>query len=100
MAVQVTPCGSIVVDRSLTLNGSAQQLVAYNPNRTHLQFQAPPGGAIAYSYTNSSCGSPSGATTGCYILSAGQTWSPSFGLPLGPIWVNGTNGQLVIATEG
>lgn len=88
-----------VVDVSLTLNGSAQQLVAYSQDRGHLQFQCNQGN-IAYSYTNPNCGAPGTPTTGCYVLAAGQVWSPAFGLPSNAIYVNGTNGQLLIATAG
>lgn len=99
MTVEVTAKSVIPRDVSLTLNGSAQLLVAANSNRTHLQFQAPSGGNMAYSYTNASCGAPGTPTTGCFILAAGATWSPGFGLVGSAIYVNGTNTQLCVATE-
>jgi hypothetical protein len=96
MTIQVTTQPVIPIDRTLTLTGSPQVLAAANPTRTHLQFQAPSGGSITYSYTNALCAS---GLTGCYTLSAGATYSPSFGMPGGAIYVNGTAAQVVVATE-
>lgn len=95
MDVSLKPSTS-VRDITLTLNGSPQQLVGSNLYRTHLQFQAPAGGAVTYSYTNASCAA---GLTGCYTLAAGSTWAPSWGCPSGPIYVNGTNAQVLVATE-
>ena len=103
MTLEVTTKSVTPQDISLTLNGSAQQLVAANKYRTHLQFQAPQSAAVTYSYTNSSPNDPASTlATGCFILPAGATWSPSFGIPGTAIWVNGGvagNGLVLPATE-
>lgn len=95
MSVEITSKSVIPHDVSLTLTGNPQQLVGRNDYRTHLQFQAPAGG-LTYSYTNPNCAP---GLTGCYTLSAGSTWGPSFGLPATAIYVNGTSGQFLPATE-
>ena len=102
MSLEVQPAAVTPVDRSITLNGGVQTLVAANRYRTHLQFQCP-GANITYSYTNSSPNDPAGTLlTGCYILSAGSTWVQATCCPGTAIYVNGGtagNGKLLICTE-
>jgi hypothetical protein len=81
----------------LSMSGSAQILVGFNSYRTHLQMQpAPTGGGIWYSYTNPNVAA---GATGCYFLSAGAVWAPAIGVPENPIYVLGTSGQALIASE-
>lgn len=82
-------------DASLTLNGSAQVACVYNPNRTHLQFQAPIGG-LWYSFTNAAI---SPGATGCFSLAPGVIWQPQGGVPSNAVYMYGTNGQIVPITE-
>lgn len=83
-------------DITLTLNGSPQLLVGPNKYRSHIQFQAPAGGNLTYSFTNASCAA---GLTGCFTLGAGQTYINGATTPQCSIYVNGTNAQVVVATE-
>jgi hypothetical protein len=98
-------------DYSFTLNGSAQNPLATpypavpaagvypatgigrageNPYRTHLQFQAPLGAPVTYSYTNPSPNDPASAlATGCYLLAAGGTYIQATSVVKGPVYFNG-----------
>jgi hypothetical protein len=96
MSIEVTTKSVTPHDVSLTLTGSPQQLVPANQYRTHLQFQAPTASNLIYSYTNPLCAA---GLTGCFTLYAGATFGPAFGIPATAVYVNGTAGQLVPATE-
>ena len=111
MSVPVTAIPVKPVDYSFTMNGSAQNplsaaypavapagqyptatggVAGANPNRTHLQFQAPNNLPITYSFTNSSPNDPASTlATGCFILYAGQTFGINDWVPTGPVYING-----------
>lgn len=90
------PFNATPYDISAVLTGTAGQvLTPKNINRTFLQFQAPAGG-LWYSFTNSTC-TTSG--TGCYSLSPTLTYLSGYVVPGSPIYIFGTAGQLVNASE-
>ena len=109
MTTPTVPIRVVPIDRSFTMNGSAQNPLATvypastpagqypsaspgvagsNPSRTHLQFQASVN--ITYSYTNPSPNDPASTiATGCYILPAGANWGLGPWIPTTPIYING-----------
>lgn len=124
MTIPVVPVRVTPIDRSFTLNGAAQNplVLVYpvaapagqyptqtggkagaNPDRTHLQFQAPLLYPVTYSYTNASPNDPASTlAAGCYILQAGQTWGLNDWVPTTPVYFNGgaaANGQPMTLTE-
>lgn len=89
---------STIVDRSVTLTGSAQAAaVAANPYRNFLMIQAPVANACTFSFTNPT---PAAGATGCITLAANS--APLFFtmVPNGPINIIGTNTQVAIILEG
>lgn len=109
MTIPTVPVRVVPIDRSFTLNGSAQSPLATaypsntpagqypaqsgptagtNPNRTHLMFQAPVD--IVYSFTNSAPNDPATTmATGCFKLYAGQNWGLNDWVPTTPLYING-----------
>lgn len=87
-----TPCQAR--DGSITLNGSAQQVLAADPYRCFLILQAP-AGAVTFSFITST---PSAGAAGCFTVAANTFLQISPVVPGNPLYAIGTNTQVLSVT--
>ena len=87
-----------VFDGSITLNGSAQTVLAYDAYRAFLLIQAPNGHAVTLSFTNPS---PVAGATGCFTLAAAGApviFGPN--VPKNTLYATGTNADVLCVIWG